>query len=60
MDINSNFLKSRYDIDNFKSGITMVLVFQILSYNFKTSKKVDTIKVYLFRLLEVYLINDLI
>lgn len=60
MDINSNSLKLRYDIDNFKSGITVVVVFQILSYNFKTSKKVDTIKVYLFRLLEVYLINDLI
>ena len=33
--------------------------FQILLRNLKTFKKIDILKVYLFRLLEVYFINNL-
>ncbi len=36
----------------------MVVEFQILSRNFKTSKKVDAVKAYLFQLLGVYLVDD--
>lgn len=38
----------------------MAIEFQILLQNFKTSKKVDAIKAYLFRLLGIYLVDDLV
>lgn len=49
-----------YDVDNFRREMTVTIEFQILSHNFKSFKKVDIIKLYLFWLLGIYFINDLI
>lgn len=57
-DINSNYPDPRYNVDNFKSGATVAIEFQILLRNFKASKKVDVVKAYSFRLLGVYFIDD--
>lgn len=56
--INNNYPKSGHNIDNFKSGATVTIKFQILLQNFKVSKKVDIVKVYLFRLLGIYLVDN--
>ena len=57
-DINSNYSDPRYNVNDFKSGAIVAIEFQILSQNFKASKKVDAIKAYSFRLLEVFLVDD--
>lgn len=57
-DVNSNFPNPKHEVNDFKSGKTVVLEFQILLHNFKASKKVDIVKAYLFRLLEIYFIDD--
>ena len=57
-DVNSDYPGPGHDVNNFKSGATVAIKFQILLQNFKASKKVDAIKTYSFRLLEVYLVDD--
>ncbi len=57
-DVNSDFPDPGYDVDDFKAGATVAVEFQILSRNFKASKKVDAVKAYSFRLLGVYLVDD--
>ncbi len=42
--VSSDFSDPGHDVDNFKMGATVVVEFQILSHNFKASKKVDAIK----------------
>lgn len=56
--VTSDFPDPGHEIDDFKSGATVAVEFQVLSRNFKTSKRVDTIKAYSFRLLGVYLVDD--
>ncbi len=56
--VSSDFPDPGYDVDDFKAGATMAVEFQILSCNFKASKKVDAVKTYSFRLLGVYLVDD--
>ncbi len=58
--VSSDFPDPGHDVDNFKAGAIVAVEFQILSRNFKASKKVDAVKAYLFRLLGVYLVDDLI
>lgn len=41
------------------SWMIIVLQFQIQSQNFKTSKKIDAIKAYFFKLLGMYFVDDL-
>ena len=57
-DVNSDYPNPGHNVDNFKSGATVAVEFQILSRNFKASKKVDAVKAYSFRLLGVYLVDD--
>lgn len=56
--MNNDFSNPGYNIDNFKVEITIIIEFQILLPNFKASKKIDAVKVYLFQLLKVYLVNN--
>lgn len=58
VNINANFPKPGYNIDDFKAGAIVVVEFYILLRNFKASNKVDVIKAYSFWLLEVYLIHN--
>lgn len=58
MDVSSVFPDPGYNVDNFKTRAIVAVKFQILSPNFKPSKKIDIVKAYLFRLLKVYLIDD--
>ena len=53
-----NYLNPGHDIDDFKAGERVAVEFQVNSRNFKASKKTDTVKSYLFRLLGVYLVHD--
>lgn len=46
VDVNSDYPNLGHDVDNFKLGATMAIKFQILSQNFKASKKVDIVKTY--------------
>lgn len=46
-----------YNINNFKTGAKVAIEFQINSQNFKTTKKIDIVKIYLFRFLKVYLVD---
>lgn len=55
--MSSDFLNLGHNIDNFKAKATIAEEFQILLYNFKTSKKIDVVKAYLFWLFGVYLVN---
>lgn len=57
-DVDSDYPDPGHDVDDFKSGATVAVEFQILSRNFKASKKVDAVKAYSFRLLGVYLVDD--
>ena len=58
--MNNNNIKQRYDFDNFKFDVTMAIKFQIMLYNFEVFKKLNIIKMYLFRLLEIYLVIKLL
>lgn len=60
IDVKSNYSDLEYNVNDFKSDAIVPIKFQILLQNFKMSKKIDGVKVYLFYLLEVYLINNLI
>ncbi len=57
--VSSDFPDSGHNVDDFKVGAIVAVEFQILSRNFKASKKVDVVKSYSFGLLGVYLIDDL-
>lgn len=56
--VNSDYSDPGHNIKNFKSGMTVAIDIQILLQNFKAFKKVDAIKVYLFLLLRIYLVDD--
>lgn len=56
--MNNDFLDPGHDIDKFKMGAIVSVKFQILLRNFKASKKIDTIKAYLFRLLGLYFVHN--
>lgn len=56
--MSSDFPDSGYDIDDFKAGVIVAVEFQILLHNFKISKKINTVKVYSFLLLRVYLVDN--
>lgn len=58
--MSNDFPDLRHDVYDFKVEATIAVEFQILSRNFKTSKKINAIKAYLFRLLKVYLVDNLI
>ena len=58
-DVNNDFSNLRHIVNDFYLGMIVAVEFQILSCNFKAFKKVDNIKTYSFRLLEIYLVNDL-
>lgn len=57
-DVNTDFPDPRYNVNNFMSGATVVVEFQIMLCKLKTCNKVDIIKTYLFRLLGIYLVDD--
>ncbi len=57
--VSSEFPDVGHNVNNFKARATVVVEFQILLHNFKASKKVDAVKAYLFQLLRIYLIDDL-
>lgn len=57
--VDGNYPNPGYNVDNFKAIIKVVVEFQINSRNFKASKKIDVVKAYLFRLVEIYLVNNL-
>ena len=57
-DIDTDYPNPGHNVNDFKSGARVAIEFQILSWNFKASKKVDTVKAYSFQLLGVYLVND--
>ncbi len=54
----ANYPNPGHDVDDFKNSSRVVVEFEIMSRNFKASKKVDAIKAFFFRLLGIYLIND--
>ncbi len=56
--VDADYLNPGHDVDDFKNGLRVAIGFQIVSRNFKASKKVDVVKAFSFRLLGVYLIND--
>lgn len=56
--VKGNYLDLGYDVNDFKAGATIAVEFQLILRNFKTSKKINVIKVYLFRLLGVYLMDN--
>lgn len=58
VNINTNYPNLRHNVNNFKSGAKMAIEFQIMSQNFKASKKMNTVKAYLFQLLKVYFVNN--
>lgn len=58
MEIEKNYLNLAYDVDNFKARAKVAVKFQVNSRNFKTNKKIDALKIYLFCFLEVYLVDN--
>lgn len=44
--MDTNYPDLRHNVNNFKSDTKMAMKFQILLWNFKAFKKVDTVKVY--------------
>ncbi len=46
--MSSDFPNPGHNIDNFKVEAIIAIKFQILLLNFKTSKKIDTMRTYLF------------
>lgn len=57
--VDRNYPNLGHDFDNFKVGAKVAVGFQVNSKNFKASKKIDVVKAYSFRLLGVYLVDDL-
>lgn len=57
-DINTDFPNLGHKFNNFNFGATIAMEFQILSCNFKASKKVDIVKAYSFWLLGIYFLDD--
>lgn len=55
--VKGEYLDSGHDVDNFKARAIIAVEFQLVSKNFKVSKKTNNVKIYLFRLLGVYLID---
>lgn len=53
-----DYLNLNYGVDNFKTGAKVVVEFQVNSRNFKASKKIEPIKIYLFCFLGIYLIDN--
>lgn len=47
-----------HNVDDFKAGTMVAVKFQLVLRNFKVFKKIDVVKIYLFCLLGVYLINN--
>lgn len=58
MRVKRDYPDLNHNVDNFKVGVKVAIKFQINLQNFKTTKKIDTIKTYFFRLVEVYLIDE--
>lgn len=58
--VSSNFLDPAHNVDDFISDATVAVKYQILSRNFKASKKIDAVKTYSFWLLGVYLVDNLV
>lgn len=56
--MDANYPDPDYDVDDFRNGSKVAIEFQIVSRNFKASKKIDAVKASSFRLLGVYLIED--
>lgn len=48
VNINANFPKPGYNIDDFKAGAIVAIEFYILLQNFKASNKIDVMKAYSF------------
>lgn len=46
--VKSDYVDSKHDIDDFKIKIKIAIEFQLVFCNFKTSKKINAIKVYYF------------
>ena len=59
MEVDGDYPNPGDDIHIFKARAKMAMEFQVNSRNFKASKKIDVMKVYLFYLLRVYLVDDL-
>lgn len=57
--IKSDYPDSRHGINDFTARTRVAIKFQLVFYDFKTLKKIDTVKTYFFGLLGVYLINKL-
>lgn len=57
-DMNADYPDPGHDVDDFRNGSKVAVEFQIVSRNFRASKKIDAVKAYSFRLLGVYLIED--
>lgn len=57
--VKRDYLRPGHDVDNFKAIARVAIEFQINSQNFKATKKINTVKAYLFRLLGVYLVDEL-
>lgn len=55
--LNIDYPDLSYNIDNFKNSSKVIVEFQIMSFNFKASKKVNAFKAFSFQLLRIYLIN---
>lgn len=58
--VKGDYPDPRNDVDDFKAGARIAMEFYLVLYNFKVSKRVDTIKTYSFQLLGIYLIDKLI
>lgn len=56
--IDADYPDPGHDMDNFRNGSKVAVEFQIVSQNFKASKKVDVVKAFSFQLLGVYLIDN--
>ena len=59
-DINSNFPNPGHNVNDFKSSAIIAVEYQILLRNFKAFKKVNIVKAYSFRLLRIYLVDNLV
>lgn len=57
--VEDDFPDPEYNVDDVKVRATAAVEFQLVLRNFKTSKKINIMKAYLFRSLGVYLIDDL-
>lgn len=55
--IKGDYPDSKHNVNNFKAKLKIAIKIQLVSYNFKVSKKIDVIKAHFFCLLKVYSIN---